>query len=215
MVFRLELRRGLLVSTQVHFPAAIRRFAFAILTLLLAVSAGAQTQATFTQKLLPADWKAAGLMRLSAQQTAALDALIQHDIQSARDGDVVAFSKSFTDRRTPEEITRSGINLLTASERAQLDRLVAGAVAAKPTTAFMASVPASPIGAEAIQELKPKPEVHGEVSMFVGSTSHRGSFYGGSFDAVVIDPSHRFSIGVGMSEVRGKGAPTCFDGPLW
>lgn len=177
----------------------------------------AQTPRTFSQSLAPAAWTSVGFSKLTAAQTAALDALIQHDVQSARQGDVVAFAKSFTARRTPEEFKRAGLDRLTAAERAKLDDLVAAEVAKRPTEAFMPYVP-NAITTQAIEEMKPKLQVHGDVSMFVGSTSHRGSFYGGSFDAYVVDPAHRFSLSVGMAQVRGKGAPACFDGfggPGW
>jgi hypothetical protein len=126
---------------------------------------------------------------------------------------VVAFAKSFTDRRTADERERTGIAQLTDVERAKLDALVAAEVARRPMAAYLPTPRPQPPGN--VDEYKPHAEIHGQVSLFVGGSSHGGSFYGGSFDAVVIDPSRRFMVGVGMSEVRGRGLHGCYDRIGW
>jgi hypothetical protein len=184
-----------------RFPAMIRA-----LVILAAFSAAiaARAEVQFTQNLSPAEWKEAGFARLSTDQMTALDALIQRDVDAARQGDVVGFAKSFTERRTPDEWRRGGIDHLTPAERVKLDAIVAAAIATRPAVAFIPR----PAAAGAAKEIKtaPRPwEVHGQVSMFVGAGSGGRSFYGGDFDVWATDPTHRITVGVGASEIRGKG----------
>ncbi len=171
-------------------------------------------QVPFSQILSPAERVATGFSRLTPPQAKALDALIERDIDSARQGDVVAFAKSFTQRRTAEERQRAGIDQLTDTERAQLDRLVATVLARRPVVPFVPNR-FTPAGQDGVTLIKPKPEVHGEVSLFYGAGSGGRSWYGGAFDATVTDPSHKFTLGVGLSEVHSRGGRGCIDGPLW
>jgi hypothetical protein len=49
------------------------------------------------------------------------------------------------------------------------------------------------------------PVVHGDLSFTVGGGSHGSSFYGGSADLFVTDPTGTFTVGVGVSEYRAHG----------
>jgi hypothetical protein len=53
--------------------------------------------------------------------------------------------------------------------------------------------------------------VHGDLSLTVGAGSHGSSFYGTSLDLFASDPSGKFTIGVGVSDYRGRGliGPYC------
>lgn len=200
------------VSTRVRFAPLFRSLAVSAMVVLAA--AVRADQVSFSQILTPAERTATGFDRLTSEQAKALNALIERDVSAARQGDVVAFAKTFTQRRSPEEWKRAGIDRLTETERAQLDRLVATAVAARPVVPFVRS-PYTPGGADSVSIDKPKPEVHGDVSVFVGAGSGGYSAYGGAFDATVTDPSHRFTFGVGMSDVHVRGGRSCIDGPIW
>lgn len=169
----------------------------------------AQAQIPFSHTLMPYDWRAAGFPHLTTPEARVLDQLIQRDLDSARQGDVVAFAKTFTQRRTPEERKASGIDQLTPAERATLNALVASAIAARPRSPVLTSK--GPLKDPTADNIPTRrlPHVHGQVSMFVGAGSGGTSFYGGSFDAVVTDPSHRWSVDVGVSQVRGKGYWGC------
>ncbi len=196
-----------------RFTFNLRPFAVAAVFATLWAAAPAGAEVPFSQILTPAERASTGFTHLTPKQATALDALIQRDIDYARQGDVVAFAKSFTERRTTEERQRAGIDLLTEPERAQLDRLVATAIAARPVIPFYA--PGQTHASGEVKVTPPKAEVHGQVSLFYGQSSGGGSFYGGSFDAVVIDPSKKLAIGVGMSTVRGRGLRGCYDEPIW
>ncbi len=191
----------------------------ALLRLVLIIGAlvpiALRAQARFSESLSPADWKAAGFANLSTEQLATLDGMIQRDVDSARQGDVVAFAKSFTDRRTPEERERAGLNRLSEIERAKLDSIIAGVIATRPAVAFVPH-PATKGMAKEIAT-GPRPwEVHGQVSMFVGGGSGGRSFYGGDFDVWATDPTGHITVGVGASDIRGKGwGYGCSRGPIW
>lgn len=199
------------VSTRVRLPPLLRSMAAMAVLGLVGLRA---EQVPFSQILTPAERTATGFDHLTAEQAKSLNGLIERDITSARQGDVVAFAKSFTQRRTPDEWKRAGIDRLTDNERAQLDRLVATALAARPVVPYV-RYPYTPAGQGSVSVDKPKPEVHGEVSVFVGAGSGGYSAYGGAFDATVTDPSHRFTLGVGMSDVHVRSGRGCIDGPVW
>ena len=179
--------------------------------LLLAAVPFAQAATEFLPALSDSDAKAAGLTHLSAAQKAALERLAERDITLAREGAVTAFSGGFTARRSDEELKTSGIDTLSRDERENLDALVARAIADHPMTyqAQAVTAPAKPaVAAPAAQTWSlppPKWEIHGDVSMTVGVGSHGSSFYGGGFDVFATDPSGKLTLGVGVSEYRGKG----------
>jgi hypothetical protein len=174
----------------------------------------AKAQSRFSETLNPPDWAAAGLAHLSVDQMAVLDALVQRDIAAARQGDVVAFARSFTERRTVDEAKAAGLDRLNDAERARLNATIADVIAHRPAVAFVPYI--APKGTAREVKTAPRPwEVHGEVSMFVGGGSGGRSWYGGSFDTWATDPSHHVTVGVGYSEVHGKGLRGCDRDPIW
>ena len=109
-----------------NFPASLLVFA------LLFLPALASASAPFSAQLDATDHAAAGLTKLSAEQRAALDAQIERELTVARQGNVVAFSRSFLQRRTSDQVAAAGLATLSPEERATLDRFVARAVAQRP-----------------------------------------------------------------------------------
>lgn len=159
---------------------------------------------TFTTTL-PADVQAAaGLPKLTVEQRQELDRLIQRDLDAARQGAVVAFAKTFSERRTEEEKQKSGLDALADGERAQLDAAVASAIANR--AASSQEIVWTPTSARILRE-RQQPIIHGEVSMFYGQGRGDHSWYGGSFATTVTDPSRRMTLGIGYAEIREKGAP--------
>ena len=104
-----------------------------------------------------------------------------------------------------------------------LDMLAARAIAMgpPPMQAFEyappapAAVPAPP--PETLVSAPLGTQVHGDLSFTIGGGSHGSSFYGTSMDLFVTDPSGRFTVGIGVSEYRGKGffAPYYPYGPIY
>lgn len=168
------------------------------------VLARANDAVPFSQILTPDERTAVGYSHLSGAQVDAIDTLVARDLTLARQGDVVAFAKGFTDRRAPEERVRAGIDQLTPDERARLDALVATVIAARPMTAVFQRA-ATDSDAGAVKRLPSQAEVHGSVSLFYGRSSGGGSLYGGSVDTWITDPTKRWTLGVGYSEVHTNG----------
>ncbi|HVA91743.1 MAG TPA: hypothetical protein VNL71_18100, partial [Chloroflexota bacterium] len=86
---------------------------------------GRADQGRFSRSITPSDRTAVGILHLSSDQIAVLDALIRRDEQ------VHAFPQQgqrqparFTERLSPEETRNAGLDLLTSAERARLDTLV-------------------------------------------------------------------------------------------
>jgi hypothetical protein len=179
--------------------------------LMLAVVAGAQ-ELSFTQGLTSAERASVGVSKLSTSQVAVLDALVAQDVTIAHQGGVTGFSTDFSARHFETEGDASGIDRLSVSERASLDRLAARAIATGPspdeafayTPPKVLPPPAPPASHSVVEDVK-KAEVHGDVSLTVGAGSHGSSFYGTGMDVSVTDPTGRFTVAVGFETFHGKG----------
>lgn len=193
-------RLSLLAALGVGFFAAIAR---------------AEAPTTFSAQISAQDRNAAGLTRLAPSQLATLDALVQRDIDAATAGNTVGFANTFTARRTPEERQNAGIDHLTTPERDRLDVLVASAIANRPgVTAIYEPPPQSGPTGHVLSD-RTAAIVHGEVSLFVGGGSGGRSWYGGSMETEITDPTHHLTVAVGISEIRGRGMRPCYDGRIW
>lgn len=180
---------------------------------LLATTVGAAA-AGFSEELNPTERASCGIAKLSPAQVAALNGLVGHEVVAAHEGGVTGFASTFTDRCTPSERASTGIDRLTDADRSSLDALVARAIAAGPPPgqAFTYSPPAKAVPPAPVTLVSQPPhvEVHGDVSLTLGAGSHGSYFYGTSADLFVTDPTGKYTIGVGISEYRGKGYfPLC------
>jgi hypothetical protein len=185
------------------------RAGVACAALLWAASARAADDG-FCENLSPQESASAGVSKLTAEQAAALDALVSHDVTLAQQGGVTAFASPFLARHTEGERESAGLGGLTEKEQATLDRIVARSIALgpPPEQPFAYSPPKakpSPSPSKVQVSAPLRAEVHGDVSFTVGGGSHGRSFYGTSADVSVTDPTGRFTVGVGFDEFKGKG----------
>ena len=190
------------------FASAFQSFArFLTIAVFATAVAVRAEQKSFTTSLTEEEKTAAGLPRLTNEQLQALEAQVQHEITTARQGDTVAFSTSFTHRRSPQQRKDAGLDRLMTPELTRLDSLIAAAVANRPSpiSPSAGTAAASSSSANSVQIIKPKMEVHGELTLSYMSGSGGRSGYGASMVTTVIDPSHTFAFTVGLSQFRGKG----------
>lgn len=185
-------------------PRLIRSLIAAVSLSVVVVSA---EQTGFTSTLSEENKSAIGLARLSGEQLTSLNAQIQREISVARQGKTVAFSSTFTRRRTPQQRKDAGLDRLMTPELSRLDTLVAAAIATEPvsTTTSIDRPVSTPPAANWVEITPRKIEVHGEVSLTYMRTSGGGSGYGASVVTTATDPSGKFSLTVGLSQFHGKG----------
>lgn len=201
------------------FTVCLRKIsiAWAGLLGLGALAAAAGPEADFSASLSPAQYAAAGLPRLSRDQLAVLDGEVARDGLDAAVSPTGAAGIPFSSRRAPVQRSRDGLALLAPAELAQLDALVAQRLAAPaalaasatnpgpgPTGGGTLAMPAGSVAPDAWETGPLPPRVHGSVSLTVGG-GKGGSFYGGDFSTVYVDPAHHFAVGFEYSEYHGKG----------
>ncbi len=158
----------------------------------------------FTAKLSTADQTAIGLTKLTPAQLSALDLQIAREITVARQGDVVAFSRSFMQRRSADQLAAAGLSALNTDERTQLDAFVARAVTQRPPIVIK-TLAAKAKEREAVETITYKPRIHGEVSLTYGMASGGRNFYGGSFTGIYEDPARHLTVAFTYAEYHGKG----------
>ena len=128
----------------------------------------AEETPSFAAQLASADRTAAGLHHLSAAQLAALDAQVARELTVARQGDVVAFSRSFLSRRTADQVAAAGLAALTPPERTALDAFVARAVAQRPAPVVATLAAKAKAADNVVETVTDKPRLQGEVTLTVG-----------------------------------------------
>jgi hypothetical protein len=182
----------------------------AILTLLISPAHAADRR--FSATLNPAEAAQVGLVRLTSDQVAVLDALVRHDAATVANASAAhPVAPRFSQRLSADERRNAGLTLLSETELGRLDADVEGFSrptapgAAAATLATPATVVASPTAVQWKQE----PEIHGSVSFMVGAGSHGYSEYGGAMDVTYFDPAHGFELSAGYSELHTSGG-TCF-----
>lgn len=186
-------------------PRSLARALAAAALALFTATIHAEDTPAFTAKLDAADQTAAGLAKLSPAQLAALDTQIAREITVARQGDVIAFARSFMSRRTGDQLTAAGLTALTPEERTALDNVVARAVAQRPAVVVKTLAAKTKEDDAVVETVTYKPQIHGEVSLTYGMASGGRNFYGGSFTAIYDDPQHNFTAAFTYAEYHGKG----------
>jgi hypothetical protein len=189
----------------VRIDLRLIRVGFACAAMALATMARA-AEPGFTGGLSAEEKAACGITKLTAAQAAALNVLVVHDVTLARQGGVTGFSSTFLARRSAQDREVAGLDRLSEKERSAIDALVARAIAmGPPPLQDFVYVPAAQPSADTLVSAPLGAEVHGDLSFTVGGGSHGSSFYGTSMDLFVTDPTGRFTLGVGISDYRGRG----------
>ena len=168
----------------------------------------------FSQQLPSFDFTTAGLVRLSADQLAALDALIRRDEQQlARSHGATDLAGRLSQRLPADERHVAGLDLLKPSELEHLDWLVAQIEGFGSQAGAPAGAPASAV---IIAPKRPAPEIHGELSLTVAGGSGGYHGIGGSLVLEYDDPAHGLTLLAGYAQWRATGGFTgrgCFAGP--
>lgn len=157
----------------------------------------------FTATLPEAEQQAAGITRLSPEQRATLDNLVQRELILAKQGNTRAFAGEFTQRRSAPERAKAGLDKLTPQERTRLDADVAKAISDQPHPATASLQPGQ---VETVTTAAgPRLETHGSVTFVAGTAGGGRNFYGGEFEVEQYDPVHHIGIAFSYSELHGKG----------
>lgn len=173
--------------------------------LVLLTPTRAEEISSFAAQLASADYTAAGLHHLSTAQLAALDSQVARELTVARQGDVVAFSRSFLSRRTADQIAAAGLATLMPLERTALDAFVARAVAQRPAPVVATLTAKAKVADNVVETVTYSPRLHGEVTLTVGTAGSGRNFYGGSFTTIYDDPQHHLTAAFTYAEYRGNG----------
>lgn len=134
---------------------------------------------------------------LTPAEQQSIENLIAREVSAARAGGVRAFRDTFNLRRTPAELTATGLDRLSPTERDALDTRVAQRLAAHRTATRSAEA-----STEGFALPRLPLEVSGSVTAVYG-TSKRGDFYGGAVSTTVFDPNHGWAATLGVSTLRG------------
>lgn len=184
--------------------ALVRWLALWMLAVGAAQSAPADVR--FSQSLNADDRSASGLVRLSSDEVAVIDALVRRDT-GLRAGTIPPETPAvFSQRLTIDERRAAGLAKLSAEEAPQLDAFVERFQSAKlartllaPPTYLARSSRVSPT------EAKKEREIHGSFSLSYGWGSGGYSEKTGSMMLTMDDPERRFSISIGYTESHIKG----------
>jgi hypothetical protein len=187
----------------------MRSVCFVVAALVLVTLAGparaqtgysAQPAGGFTQTLSMQDQTTVGLAKLSSEELTVLNACVAREVALARAGHVRAFAGTFTGRRPAAERIAAGLDRLTPEEQARLDALVALALAAGPVRPDSASALAKDA-----MDIVHRLQIHGEVSLTVGSSGNGRNFYGTSLYTAITDPETNLTIELGWEQFKGNG----------
>jgi hypothetical protein len=144
---------------------------------------------------------------LTAAEHERIEKLIAREVAAARSGGVRAFRDTFTLRRSPAELTATGLDRLSPIELDALNarvahRLAANPAATDPLAAHRTATRAADAPTEGFALPRLPLEVSGSVTAVYG-TSKRGDFYGGGISMTVFDPNHGWAATIAVSTLRG------------
>lgn len=174
-----------------------------VAVLSLGLLARADEEVRHSKTLSAAEFSSTGLEKLSSDQLAVLDALVRRDLNQAQLVSKTPRAARFSERLSADERHNAGLDQLSAEQLAQVDATVAARIA-PPSGGFSVtgSSPTPPIQSWKIRR---DPEIHGSATLMVAAGSHGYRAYGGALDVYYVDPTNKFTLGVGISEVRSKG----------
>jgi hypothetical protein len=150
---------------------------------------------------------AAGLIKLSAGERAALDQLVAMELALVRQSEPREFTGMFASRRTEAELKSAGLDRLTPAELTKLNELVAAALSARPKPKERPRIKDSEVFNPA-----PKPEIHGSISLTYGGGTGGRNFYGASLWVDYFNPATGLGLGVGVASYSSKGFSRYYPG---
>jgi hypothetical protein len=166
-----------------------------------------QTEVRFSQTLNADERTAGGLVRLTSDEVADIDALERRDTLSrVRSTATENAPSSFSQRLTADERRPAGIAKLSETELPKLDALVDRFQSAKLARTLLAPPTYLSRASRVVPtEAKKEREIHGSFSLSYGFGSGGYSEKTGSMVLTMDDPARRFSITIGYSESHIKG----------
>ena len=182
-----------------HFP---RRLSAAVLACGLMVFVPSLPAATdgFSATLPASQQAAAGLTLLSTAERTALDQLIDADLAAVRQNEPGAYIGTFVGRRSDAELKVAGLDRLTPAELTKLNELVAAIITVHPKPKQRPR-----IKDDDVINAAAKPEIHGSISVTVGSGGKGRNFWGSTLWMDYFDPASGLGLSVGLSSFTGKG----------
>lgn len=163
--------------------------------------AGRAQDLRFSHTLTNAQCVASGIVKLSTDQIAVLDALVRRDakIQAFPDTAHPAPAR-FSLRLVPDERRGAGLGLLTGAEVSYLDTLVADFESGR-----LPAAPAANGGAGWKPAVTaPHPEIHGLLTFTYGAGRGGYQEMGGAMEVSIDDPAHGLSLLFGYGTARIK-----------
>lgn len=152
----------------------------------------------FSSTLSADERKAAGIDRLTADETAAFDALVAGDIAQARQAKSSTIAGSLPSRHPAERLHAAGLDRLSAAQLATLDAFIAESLLARPAPRARPR-----LGSDDVIVEKRKLEVHGGFSFTYGWAGGGRNFRDTSAWTSVYDPDTGLGIAVGLGHFSG------------
>ena len=149
----------------------------------------------FSSTLSPEQRKAAGLDQLDASDVAMIDLLVASDLSNARQLRVTTLDERFSLRHSGPQ---GGLEHLSAAQIAQLDELVADAIAAQPLPKERPRLKDNEV-----VSLKKRLEVHGGMSLTMGWASGGRNFREAGAWVSYYDPETGLGLAFAFSQYSG------------
>jgi hypothetical protein len=184
-------------------------FRLLFLSLLIGGSSiAAETDGRFTHGLSVEEIQETGVVRLSSDQIAVLDALVRRDLTARMNGRTEEAPKIFSDRLTVDERRIAGLDAISAAELARVNSLVERYQTIVVTRTLLSPPVLVSRHANMIPRETGKAErkIHGTFSMSLGWGSDGYSERTGSMEVhTELSPGLHLGVGYSVSRVKGEG----------
>lgn len=187
-------------AIRLQLPTALRAVLAGTWLLIAAAASLSAATGGFVSTLSAGQQSAAGLPGLSDAERASLDQLVGSELAMVRQGQPEEITGTFLGRRTEAELTSAGLDRLTAAQKARLNEYIAAALATHPKPKERPRLKDDDVINPASQ-----PQIHGSVSLTVGTAGSGRNFWGSSLWLDYYDPARGFGLSVGLSNFSGKG----------
>lgn len=180
-------------------PTPIRLLPLVLALVLLAVGSRVEAAAGGFSTTLTADQLAAsGLVRLTADERAALDRIVAAEMDESRVAEGIVLAGTFASRRSEAEMKATGMDRLKPAELASLNELVAAS-----TLVRVQPRERPRLRSDDVVSAHRQPEVHGSLSLsygWGGGTTMRGADLWLDYSL----PDLGLHLGVGLSRYSGS-----------